>query len=68
MWNIVNCYAPQTECTEEEKGEFWKQMNSMMQAVPRSVREGLSREVLVGTLGRIEQHVRSYMEVVESER
>ena len=38
VWNIVSCYAPQTGCTEYEKGQFWETVDSEMQAVKRSER------------------------------
>ena len=33
VWNIISCYAPQTGCTEYEKGQFWETIDSEMQAV-----------------------------------
>ena len=29
--NIISAYAPQVVCTEEEKGQFWSEMDGVMQ-------------------------------------
>ena len=34
--NIISAYAPQVGCTEEEKDEFWRQLDEEVLTVPRS--------------------------------
>ena len=51
VWHIISCYAPQVECTQEEKDEFWEHMDAEMQAVPRSERLVVAGD-LNGHVGR----------------
>ncbi|XP_068212660.1 craniofacial development protein 2-like [Palaemon carinicauda] len=36
--NIISAYAPQVGCTEEEKGNFWRDMGGVMQDLEEQVR------------------------------
>ena len=36
VWNIISCYAPQTECREYDNEQFWETIDSEMQAVKSS--------------------------------
>ena len=38
VWHMISCYAPQTECPQDEKETFWEHIDSEMQAVTRSER------------------------------
>ena len=45
VWNIINCYAPQTGCTENEKDQFWETIDSEMQAVKISERLVVAEDI-----------------------
>ena len=38
VWHIINSYAPQTGCPQDENDTFWEHMDSEMHAVTRSER------------------------------
>ena len=59
IWNIISCYAPQVECTEEEKERFWEEMDSTIQEL------ALDEKVIVcGDLnGHVGNDKRGYEEV-----
>lgn len=48
--NVASAYAPQVECREGEKGEFWRQLDEEIMTIPQKER------VLIG--GDLNGHVR----------
>ncbi|XP_047122034.1 uncharacterized protein LOC124805515 [Schistocerca piceifrons] len=51
---VLNVYAPQTGCSEEEKDEFWKNLDGVTMEIPDNERVIIGRD-LNGHVGRQEE-------------